>query len=148
MTERGDQRKALERALKSVEVADLDAAGVGLARRYADLIDNASPAAKYRKALAILGKAIPLSVADDVDAEDLYRAWDVVTDALAQHSVASDLGPKYLATLTSLGLTPAGRGEKGKTRNDRTGDQAKLDELRQRRVDRARRAPDLHASAP
>lgn len=46
-----------------------------------------------------------------------------------------ELGPKYLATLTALGLTPAGRGAKGGGTGGGTGSR-KVDELRARRQQR------------
>lgn len=81
----------------------VDAAAVALARRYAALIDNAAPDAKYREPLRKLGAAI-----DPADTAAL-DALDRIRDALAEHSVASDLGPKLLAALSALGATPAAR---------------------------------------
>jgi len=48
----------------------------------------------------------------------------------------SDLGPKLLAVLASLGMTPAGRGVKG-GKQDATPVSNALDELEQRRAKRA-----------
>jgi hypothetical protein len=68
-----------------------------------------------------------------------------VRAALSAHTVASDLGPKYLAALAALGLTPAARGvqaaapapaEKEKPPEVK----GTRDELKQRRADRARAA--------
>ena len=58
------------------------------------------------------------------------RSMRKIADALGRHSVMSDLGPKLLAALTALGLTPAGRGAKG---GIGVIGSSKLDELRARR---------------
>lgn len=108
MAERaGPQRRALNAALRKLTDVDRDKAAIELAKRYASLIDEATPASKYRPALEAARRAL------DPDDEIAAAAFKKIADALAEHSVASDLGPKYLAVLTSLGLTPAGRGAKG-----------------------------------
>jgi hypothetical protein len=109
-----------------------DAGAVQLARRYAGLIDAAASAVKYRKPLETLERAVRLS--DDPDAPE---ALEKLRDALAAHSVASDLGPKLLAVLTSLGMTLAGRSAKGGAQGG-PAIGGKLDELRARRQRRAR----------
>lgn len=110
-----------------------DVAAERLALTYAELIDNAAPAAKYRKAMAVLSRAIDAYVG--LDAEDAAEAFQTVATALAEHSVASDLGPKLQVALTSLGLTTAARGEqKGERRSAPTNP---LDELRARRAARS-----------
>jgi hypothetical protein len=130
--------RALSAALRAAEADKRDVGAVALAKQYAALIDDASVLAKYDKpldglryALDVLDRLEPLVGADAH--EDLKK----ITDALAAHSVASDLGPKLLATLTQLGMTPAGRGVRG----DARATVAKgLDELRARRASRAERA--------
>jgi hypothetical protein len=130
--------RALSAALRAAEADKRDVGAVALAKQYAALIDDASVLAKYDKpldglryALDVLGRMDPLVGADAH--EDLKK----IADALAAHSVASDLGPKLLATLTQLGMTPAGRGVRG----DARATVAKgLDELRARRASRAERA--------
>lgn len=104
----GPMSKALDEALKTAPVLPRDAAAVKLARRYAELIDNAAPAAKYRAPLRILYAALPVGAPPPVT-----EAYDKIKEALAEHSVASDLGPKLLAVLASLGMTAAGRTAKG-----------------------------------
>jgi hypothetical protein len=73
----------------------------------------------------------------DLGAVALAARYAVAIDqSVGDLKVLSDLGPKLLATLTALGLTPAGRGVK-----EGGGDSApvvsKLDELRERRAARA-----------
>lgn len=107
-----------------------DRAAEHLAQHYADLIDQAAPAVKYRKWLATLSQAAAHS--DDPDAEE---AFEQIATALAEHSVASDLGPKLLTVLTSLGLTTAGRGA-AKDAGGKSATSSPLDEIRARRAAR------------
>jgi len=97
-------RDAVDTALTAEPAAARDAATAELARTYASLIDHAAPAAKYTKALAWLDR-LPT---DDED-EDAARHADTIRVALAEHTVASDLGPKLLAALDALLLTPRAR---------------------------------------
>jgi hypothetical protein len=63
------------------------------------------------------------------------RLLDKALDADNEAEIYNDLGPKLLAVLTALGMTPAARGAKG---GGQGGDVAnKLDELRARREKRA-----------
>jgi hypothetical protein len=98
-------------ALAATEPKAEDGGAVALAVRYAELMDEAVAAQKYTKALRLIGAAVE-SRADDMlptDAQQLMNAWDQISSALAEHSVASDLGPKLLAALTALGATVSGR---------------------------------------
>jgi hypothetical protein len=133
---RGTLTRALGTALTAAEHEQRDAGTVALARRYAALIDAAAVAAKYRRSLEAVRSALLAS--ESLEAEDALEHFNKLADALAEHSVASDLGPKLLAALTSLGLTPAGRGVKG-VANAGTVASA-LDELKARRASRAERA--------
>jgi hypothetical protein len=130
----GPQRRAVNEALKNLTVADRDKAAVQLAKRYAALIDEATPASKYRDPMRAISRAIGMS-----GDEDAVKAFDKIADALAAHSVMSDLGPKLLAVLTALGMTPAGRGAKiaddGAQRP-----KGPTDELREQAEKRRRRA--------
>lgn len=103
--EQGPMRAALESALVDAPTLGRDEAAVELAKRYADLIDEAAPASKYREPLLIITEALPR----DPQVEAALRK---IIDALGAHSVASDLGPKLLATLGALGMTVAGRAPK------------------------------------
>lgn len=90
--------RALRDALKAADVPARDRAAVQLARRYAQLLDDAR---------------------DDDGEAAVYDA----------------LGPKLLAVLTSLGLTLAGRPEKGGVAGGGSSGRSKLDELKQRRAE-------------
>lgn len=123
--------EAVGAALATIKDRPQDAGAVELCRRYAALIDNAAPAAKYRKHLDVL--RVALADASEPAAEALER----VVEALAEHSVASDLGPKLLATLSALGLTLAGRGSGATNGGAHEPARNPLDELRARREHRA-----------
>lgn len=100
--------RAVSAALSAATIDERDRGTAELARRYAALIDNATPASKYRAPLDELAQAI--GYAEDIEAAE--KALDKIKDALAAHSVASDLGPKLLAALGALGLSVAGRAGK------------------------------------
>lgn len=68
-------------------------------------------------------------------ARRLAALLDAARGTPEEGSVFNDLAPKYLAALTALGLTPAGRGAKGGAQGGGTGS-SKLDELRARRQQR------------
>lgn len=115
---RGPLVRAVVTAIEATPDDKRDAGTVALARRYAMLIDDAAPAAKYREPLAHLAHALKLlgmlGVDDGGTVDRAEKALAKVSDALAAHSVASDLGPKLLAALAALGLTPAARGASAK----------------------------------
>lgn len=123
----GPIRRALLEALRAATVDPRDGATVALAKRLATLLDEVAPLSTYTEPLGHLERLV--QAGGDAEQE---RAFRRVRDALGEHSVASDLGPKYLATLTALGLTPAARGVKGGGSGGSSGP-TKLDELRQRR---------------
>jgi len=123
--------RAVADALAEVPLLPRDAAAAHLARRYAALLDEPVPLARYEEPLRVL-RAL---VAAQEDPAAARRHLAKVEDALAAHSVASDLGPKLLAALTALGCTPAGRHPKAGTGIPVV--QGKLDELRARRARRA-----------
>ncbi len=115
--ERSAVLPALEQALTKAAPEQRDAGAVALARRYAQLLDDAVAADKYTKALRLVGEAVAeqadaMGIGQQTRADQLLTAWDRIASALAEHSVASDLGPKLQAALTALGMTPAGRSEK------------------------------------
>jgi hypothetical protein len=124
--------RALAEALRSRGARQAEDAAVrALARRLATLLDESAPRSTYTEPLLLLEHAVDRYDGDHV--EETRRALRRVRDALGQHSVASDLGPKYLAVLTSLGLTPAtSSSSEGVTGG------GKLDELRDRRRRRTR----------
>ncbi|MGH3863672.1 terminase small subunit [Actinokineospora sp.] len=65
-------------------------------------------------------------------ARRLAYLLDTARGTLEESAVFADLAPKYLAVLSALGLTPAGRGVRGGVQGGGTGN-GKLDELRERR---------------
>lgn len=138
MTLAADLADALEAATLRPE----DGATQALAVRYATLIDEAAPAAKYASALAWL--------AGEHEADDAARARyvDTIRAALSEHSVMSDLGPKLLAALDALGMSPRARAalQKGAKTGDRSAP-SRLDELRAARA-RKNAAPTGDATAP
>lgn len=134
----GPQSSALTAALADLKVADRDGAAVQLARRYAELLDAPGIPAKYRDPLLHLAAAVKAARISGFDSEHAETALEKIQIALSDQTVASDLGPKYLAALTALGMTPAGRGVKLPTPNDDK-PKGKADELSKRREDRERR---------
>ncbi|KXK61959.1 hypothetical protein AWW66_10995 [Micromonospora rosaria] len=71
----------------------------------------------------------------DAAGKALVRRYAAAIDADPTPELLADLGPKLLAALTALGLTPAGRGAKGGAPGGVVA--GKLDELRARREQRA-----------
>jgi hypothetical protein len=88
--------RALSAALRDTQFLERDRGTVALARRYAALIEEAAAVAEE------LERVIP---EDESTAQQLARLRSRC-DAM---TVASDLGPKLLAALTALGMTPAAR---------------------------------------
>lgn len=131
-------RAALDEALKSAVTRPEDAATIQLARNYARLLDNAAPHGRYAKAVEWLQE---LRVDEKCEQFRL-----IILVALSEHSVASDLGPKLLVTLTELGMTPVARAKQS-TRGVGPSDPPektpyqlaleKRDELAQRRAGKA-----------
>lgn len=119
-------RDAIEAALATEPRPGADLAAVELARQYATLLDEPAPTAPLAKAISIVGMYIP----DDDDAA--IEAWRKISIALAAHSVASDLGPKLLASLESLLLTPRARAA-AKLELSAAAAPSRLDELANRR---------------
>lgn len=107
----GKMRTAVAKAIQSATIDPRDAGAAALLERYADLLDAPGLPTKYRKHLAVIGRAI---TGQGLDEDDPHEAFDSIKAALSEQSVSSDLGPKLLAGLSALGLTLAGRGERGK----------------------------------
>jgi hypothetical protein len=135
---------AVASALAAGTVAKTDAGAAALCRRYAELMDNAEPAARYADSIAAVSSALEtLAVLDPLVGVDYAKHWEKIATALAEHTVASDLGPKLLAGLSSLGLTVAGRGAaKGGTTGGTpvAAPGSAANELAERRKSRAQRA--------
>jgi hypothetical protein len=108
----GPMFRAVRAALTAATLDDRDRGTAELCRRYAILIDNATPASKYKAPFDALRLAVEQAAGVDPDVKPAYDALDKIETALAEHTVASDLGPKLLAALTSLGLSVAGRAGK------------------------------------
>ncbi|WP_433368390.1 terminase small subunit [Actinoplanes sp. CA-142083] len=135
-------RSAVEASLAESPPSPRDEATAQLALSYAGLIDEAAPSAVLAKAIDVLEAHIP-------EENDKARdAWTRITVALAEHTVASDLGPKLLAALDALLLTPRSRaaGEKGGKANGQPSGNP-LDELAAARV-RLGRPQAVDATAP
>lgn len=96
------------KALQAAQTAPEDVAAVALAVRYAELLDEAAVSQQYAEAVKLVDSAL------DQGNPLVARAWSRIVSALAEHSTASDLGPKLLAALTSLGATPAARKDAAK----------------------------------
>jgi hypothetical protein len=133
-------RVSVQAALDAQPPESRDAAVTELALTYARLMDDAAPAAKYAKALGWLE-----SGADSEDARASEHTHTIVT-ALSRHTVASDLGPKLLAALEALRMSPRARAAamKGGKDDKPTG---RLDQLADRRA-RKGRAETVDAAAP
>lgn len=105
--------RALTAALREAKLGKQDTAAVALAKRLAMLIDRAEQVAEDLDAVRV--------DPDDETMIELIRRVRAKVDAQA---VASDLGPKLLAVLAALGLTPAARsavakgGGTGESRRD------------------------------
>lgn len=131
-------------SLEAMDVADEDAMTAALVVRYAELIDDAAPAGKYEEALDWLAGTTALS--DDRDADKHART---IRRALARHSVASDLGPKLLAALDALLMTPRARAaaRKAVTTPDDKPRSNPIDRIAQQRARRGR-AETVDAATP
>lgn len=143
--EPGSMSAAVSDSLRTLgeEIPEQDRGAAALARKYAALIDESAPSATYAKHLLAIREALDVLRVEGIKVfgYDVDKAYDAIVIALSDHSVASDLGPKLLAALNALGLTPAGRAERGGGKTDdgrRTG--SKTDELRAKRESRAQRA--------
>lgn len=135
MTTQGPMLRAVAAAMRDAGLKPEDAGAKALARRYAALIDDATPLAKYDAPL----RELRLAVSECSDPEEAGKQLAKIEAALSAHSVASDLGPKLLAALTALGMTAAGRDTKGGAGVRPAAAKTKLDELRQRRDRRRNR---------
>lgn len=135
----GPMESAVEQALAAAVVAPADQGTTALAREYARLIDAAAPAARYTQALEWVARQGP----GDKDAD---RHVQTITAALAAHSVASDLGPKLLAALDALLMSPRARAAAKKAVIDAKPAANPLDQLAAARA-RKGRAPGVDPGA-
>lgn len=138
--------EAVTAAIDAREESDpRDVGLVALAQHYAALIDDAAPSAP-------LGNAIEKVCAFIPDEPRVRVAWQKIVDALGAASAASDFGPKLLAALDALDLSPRARKVVAKTEKGTEKEDVKprintLDELRERRGTRARRAAAVDTTA-
>lgn len=105
MSDLGPISEACETSLAAADLSERDGAAAALARRYSALMDRAEALSEMA-----IGELIDL----DPDDTHSHKLLAKLEQAVSSQSVASDLGPKLLAVLTSLGCTLAGRGVKGK----------------------------------
>ncbi len=138
LAESRPQTEALVAALEAVTVDGRDQAAVQLAKRYAELLDEPGVPAKYRDPIRQISLAVNFAGNSGFDIEQADTAMAKIVAALSEQTVASDLGPKYLAALTSLGMTPAGRKEKGGEKNDPANPLDQLEQQREKRDARLR----------
>lgn len=111
----GDITPAVRSAVEAAGLLPQDAGARALAERYAALLDEVAPTRDIARAARIVGNFIARATGDLTEQQEreVLTAWDKLSSALAEHSVASDLGPKLLAVLIALGCTVSARGEKG-----------------------------------
>lgn len=122
---------ALNKALRADRPADKDAAAVALAKRYALEIDDAAVIART------LAKTLR-KVEQEVEPE-LYEELLALASRIEETHVAALVGPKLLAALEQLQLTPRARTGvlQGGGAQDATPGKSALDDLRARRANRA-----------
>jgi hypothetical protein len=130
---------SVRQAVKAAGEDQRDQATAALAISYARLIDNAAPAARYAAALRWLA-GVPV----DDPAEESLR--EIIVVALSAHTVASDLGPKLLAALEALILSPRARAAAKKAVSDVKPAGSPLDQIAERRA-RRRAAPGVDPGA-
>jgi phage shock protein A len=83
-------------ALKDTQFLSRDLTNVALAKRYAALMDDAAALA------AELDKV-------ETNSESMALTLKRLRAKVEAHAVVSDLGPKLLAALSALGMTPSAR---------------------------------------
>jgi hypothetical protein len=119
---------ALERSLVELDVDGLDQAVVALARRYAQDLDHA-------EVVSVAASKWLREVQECLEPQSWERAKALLARVEATVVLAS-LGPKLLASLTELGMTPRAREAVAGGRRNRPVD----DPLGDYRRDRAARA--------
>jgi hypothetical protein len=109
---------------------------------YTDLLQGEPRADKRGQTVSIKGKhtlalykALRGGKQNDLDAAavELAKEYARALDSDSAFVTLGEIGPKYLACLTALGLTVAGRNQKGSAGVQPA---SKIDELRQRRARR------------
>lgn len=137
----GPLARAVAASLRATPPQKQDAGVVALAKTYAALLDDA--AALHAAAIIVL---------EEWDREDPIGRAHVqkLADALAARQAVNDLGPKLLAALQALNLTPAARGReiKGVPARDPVADELARLRDRRRRGAGQPAAEDQHPAAP
>lgn len=124
---------ALTKALRALDQQPRDVATVALARRLAHDIDEAE------LVHADVQRALDELAATDVEPE-LYQRFVKLAIRIESTAVLTNLAPKLTAVLVELGMTPRARSAVTGG-GDPDARRSKLDELEQRRAERARQHP-------
>jgi hypothetical protein len=132
--------QVIRESLDQTPLNPQDAAISAVAMEYARLIDEAVPAGKYGQALTWLAQ-------QDFEDKDADKHIRTISLALAQHSVASDFGPKLLATLEALLMSPRARAAAKKAVTDDKPIANPIDQLASRRAGKSAAAA-MDATAP
>lgn len=123
-------RMALESALSAVTMSDADRATVALARRYADDIDESETvsvqAAKWLRSVESTMNPVT------------YDQAHALLARIEHTTVLATIGPKLLAVLTELGMSPRSRADVVR-RGGAVNDPPKGNPLAEYRAERARR---------
>ena len=94
---------ALQTALKASPPPDCDAATVALAKRYAlELDDSSVISTAAQKALRDLMQV------EEID-DEVFEKFEALAARIEETHVAALIGPKFLAVLEQLNLTPKAR---------------------------------------
>jgi len=121
---------ALNTAIRETTPPKSDAATVALAKRYAAELDGAAVVStRMAKALRQLARS-------EVDVE-LYETFEALAARIEEVHVAATVGPKLLAALEQLQLTPAARRTVAQGGGGASAGSSALDQLRARRENRA-----------
>ena len=125
---------ALNTALRARPAANADAATVALAKRYALELDDS---AVISKSLAKTLRKLDLDRADDYPgAGELYDEIYTLATRIEEVHVAALVGPKLLAALAELQMTPKARAGVIQGGGGANAGKSALDELRDRRANR------------
>jgi len=122
---------ALHTALREAKPPDADAATVALAKRYAAELDGAAVVStRMAKALRQLARA-------EISTE-LYEQFEALATRIEEVNVAATVGPKLLAALEQLQLTPKARNAVAQGGGGVSAGSSALDQLRARRENRTK----------
>jgi hypothetical protein len=129
----GRMRDQVDAGLADAASTARDAGAVELLRTYADLIDDAGVPGKYTEALDWL---VGVGAASEDKAADKHvRA---ILLGLSRQTATSDLGPKLLAAMEALQMTPRAR-KAAAPGSDRNGSKSPIAQLRDEVSEKRRR---------